>query len=64
MRRHAPPTVEKVTGAAHDRVPPDDLDDFVRMAVKALEDLHEGNYARFRLKPSEYQAWCKARIGG
>jgi hypothetical protein len=57
VRRLAPPTVEEVTGAAHDRVPADDLDDFVRMAVRELEDLHEGNYARFRLRPSEYKAW-------
>jgi len=60
VRRLAPPTVEEVTGAALDRVPPDDLDDFVRMVVKELDDLHEGNYARFRLRPSEYRAWREA----
>jgi hypothetical protein len=63
-RRLAPPTVEEVTAAAIDRVPPEHLDDFVRMAVKELEELHEGNYARFRLRPSEYEAWRKARAGG
>jgi hypothetical protein len=64
VRRLAPPTVEEVTGAAADRVPPGDLDDFVRMAVKELEDLHDGNYARFRLRPSEYRAWRESRIRG
>lgn len=56
MRRRARPTAEEVTAAAAERVPPEHLNDFVRMAVKELEGLHEGNYARFRLRPSEYQA--------
>ena len=59
-----PPTVEEATGAALDRVPPEHLDDFVRMAVKELEDLHKGIYARFRLRPSEYEAWSKAQAVG
>jgi hypothetical protein len=61
VRRLAPPTVEEVTRTAVNRVPPEHLDDFVRMGVKELDDLHEGNYARFRLRPSEYQAWREAR---
>lgn len=60
VRRRARPTAEEVTAAAADRVPAEHLDDFVRMAVKELEGLHEGNYARFRLRPSEYQAWRDA----
>ena len=64
VRRMAPSTVEEVTAAAIDRVPPEHLDDFVRMAVKELEELHEGNYARFRLRPSEYEAWRKAHAMG
>ena len=50
------PSVEAVTDAARERVPAEHLDDFVRMAIKDLENLHEGNFARFRLRPSEYQA--------
>jgi hypothetical protein len=53
------PTVEEVTKAARKRVPLENLDDFVRMATKDLENLHEGNFARFRLRPSEYEAWRK-----
>jgi hypothetical protein len=60
VRRLARPTVEEVTAVAVDNVPPEHLDDFVRMTVKELESLHEGNYARFRLRPSEYKAWEKA----
>lgn len=57
VRGRARPTVEEVSGAARDRVTPEDLDDFVRMAVKELEGLHDGNFARFRLRPSEYRSW-------
>ena len=57
VRNLAQPTVEIVTAAAVDHVPPEHLDDFVRMAVRELDNLHEGNYARFRLRPSEYQTW-------
>ena len=51
------PTVEEVTKAATELVPAEHLDDFVRMTIKDLENLHEGNFARFRLRPSEYRAW-------
>jgi hypothetical protein len=54
------PRVEEVTAASVDRVPSEHLDDFVRMALRELDNLHEGNYARFRLRPSEYQAWRDA----
>jgi Fic/DOC family len=57
VRGSVAPTVEEVTKAARGRVPADHLDDFVRMTIKDLENLHEGNFARFRLRPLEYHAW-------
>ena len=53
------PTVEAVTGLAREHVPAEQLDDFVRMTINDLENLHEGNFARFRLRPSEFHAWSK-----
>lgn len=53
------PAVEAVTRVARDHVPAEHLDDFVRMTINDLENLHEGNFARFRLRPSEFQAWSK-----
>lgn len=53
------PTVEAVTKAAGERVSADQLDDFVRMAINDLENLHEGNFARFRLRPSEFHTWSE-----
>jgi chloramphenicol O-acetyltransferase len=57
VRRGVAPTVEEVAKATSDRVPTEHLDDFVRMTIKELENLHEGNFARFRLRPSEYHTW-------
>jgi hypothetical protein len=57
VRRKVSPTLEEVAKAASDRIPAEHLDDFVRMAIQELENLHEGNFARFRLRPSEYHAW-------
>lgn len=51
------PTVEAVTRVAREHVPAEYLDDFVRMTINDLENLHEGNFARFRLRPSEYCKW-------
>ena len=53
------PTVDAVTKAAGKLVPPEHLDDFVRMTINDLENLHEGNFARFKLRPSEFHAWSK-----
>ena len=57
VRARVAPTVDAVTAKARERVPAEHLDDFVRMAIKELENLYEGNFARFRLRPSEYGAW-------
>jgi len=53
------PTVEAVTTVAREHVPAEHLDDFVRMTINDLENLHEGNFARFRLRPSEFHAWSE-----
>lgn len=53
------PTVEAVTTVAREHVPAEQLDDFVRMTINDLENLHEGNFARFRLRPSEFHAWSE-----
>lgn len=60
VRRQVRPTAEEISALAAGNVPPEHLDDFARMAARELENLHEGNFARFRLRPSEYDAWRKA----
>ena len=42
---------------AAEQVPPADQARFVEVAETELMSLHEGNIARYRLRPAEYQAW-------
>jgi len=42
-------------------VPQNDLEVFVKMVLEALQRIHEGSVARFRLKVSDYQAWKPIR---
>lgn len=46
VRGRLTPTVEEVTKAASSRVPAEHLDDFVRMAIKELENLPKRLYSR------------------
>ena len=42
---------------ANDHIVADDSEAFREMAETELLSLHEGNFARYRIRPSEYQAW-------
>ena len=42
---------------AAEQVPPPDQGRFVEVVETELMSLHEGNIARYRLRPGEYQAW-------
>ena len=35
----------------------DDLDRIIELALADLQDLHEGNVSRYRLRLPEYRAW-------
>ena len=38
-------------------VPPEDRDRFIEVAESELIGLHEGNFARYKVRPSEFYAW-------
>lgn len=42
---------------AVDQIPSADRDRFIEIVEAELISLHEGSIARFRLRPSEFQAW-------
>ena len=50
----SPQNIEQLAG---EMVPKNDRKVFGRMVLDALQHLHEGSVARFRLKLSEFQAW-------
>ena len=62
VRNLWPATVEVVSEvAANAGIPDEHFEHFVRVVIVELESLHEGNFARFRLRPSEYDAWAASR---
>jgi hypothetical protein len=48
-----------VAAWAEANIPPEDRERFRAMAEEELLGLHEGNFARYQIKPSEFGAWVK-----
>lgn len=46
---------------AKDLVPENDRKNFLNIAKEEIAALHEGNYARYRLRPGEFKAWQKRK---
>ena len=57
VRDDAPIDETRIRELATSIVVPEDLDDFVAMAISELSGLHEGNLARYRLRLSEFRRW-------
>jgi Fic family protein len=57
VREKIRPTEAALARLARSMVLPEDLDRFTKIALEELAGLHEGNIARFRLRPSEFQQW-------
>ena len=53
-------TIPFVQRYAQDRVPEQDRARLVEVIETQLLSLHEGSIARYRLRPSQYQAWKAA----
>jgi hypothetical protein len=57
VQKQLPPSVEVVRDTAVESgIPAAHLDHLVRLALVELQSLHEGNFARYRLRPSEFEA--------
>ena len=52
--------VRYIRDYASTNIPEDDRSRFVEIAEIELMALHEGNIARYRLRPSEFSAWQDA----
>lgn len=55
------PSVRNIQQLTDGLVPKDDSEVFAQMVLDAIQRLHEGSVARYRLKLSEFQAW-KTRL--
>ena len=49
--------IRYIRGYVESNVPDDDRKRFIEVAETELMALHEGNIARYRLRPSEFRAW-------
>ena len=49
-----------IAAFARDNVPGAEREQFREMAESELLALHEGNYARYQIRPAEFQAWWEA----
>jgi len=61
-RGNAIDTGEVLLKLAKDLVPENDREHFLKIAKEEITALHEGNYARYRLRPSEFKDWQKRKI--
>lgn len=57
-----PQAIKAIEHAVEQEVPAEDRLRFLGMAEAGLRGMHDGNFAEFGLRPSEYRAW-RARIG-
>jgi hypothetical protein len=52
---------EVLSRLAEDRVAENDRKHFLKIAKEEIAALHEGNFARYRLRPGEFLAWQKRK---
>jgi len=57
VRRRIPQTQAAIADLAQPSVDAQDIPRFTQLVLEEVADLHEGNIARFRLRPSEFQRW-------
>ena len=57
IRRGLKPTAEEIDALSVPLVLPEDLEQFRDLVLVEIARLHEGNIARFRLRPNEFWRW-------
>ena len=57
VRRRLPVKLDVLADLSRPLVPVEDLGRFTQLALTELNGLHEGNIARFRVRPSEFRQW-------
>jgi hypothetical protein len=55
------PTAQNIRDLTDELVSEDDGQAFSKLVLEAIEHLHEGSVARYRLKLSEFQSWQRIR---
>jgi len=60
-RGNAIDTGEVLSHLAKDLLPENDREHFLKIAKEEIAALHEGNFARYRLRPGEFKDWQKRK---
>ena len=60
VRDRLPATEGQIADLARPLLKAEEIDQFIRIAMQELAGLHEGNIARFRVRPSEFRNWQTA----
>lgn len=60
-RREANDPGEILPHLAKDLVPENDREHFLKIAKEEIAALHEGNFARYRIRPSEFDDWQRRK---
>jgi hypothetical protein len=60
-RGNAVDTGEVLSQLTNDLVPENDREHFLKIAKEEIAALHEGNFARYRLRPVEFKEWQKRK---
>lgn len=55
------PKAEALGYLIPEHVPEGDRDTFVTMVIREVDNLHEGNFMRYRLRPDQFQRWLEAQ---
>lgn len=63
VRASREPTTALIRELAQPEVPATDMADFVALVINELAQLHEGNIARYRLRPGEFMHWQATQSG-
>ena len=63
VRRKLASTTQQIAALAAPLVPHEDRQRFSALVAEELNNLHDGNVARFRLRPAELDAWRAAQAG-
>jgi hypothetical protein len=58
IRRDDPAGIRRRVTALVD---PEDVEDVVALMLNELHQLHEGNIARYRLRPSQFMHWIEVQ---
>ena len=55
--------IARIKSWAREKIDPADRKCFIEVVETELASLHEGNFARYQIRPSEFEAWRKAWQG-